>query len=159
MSTFVMGSGYPGTFPLTERKRKMKKSTSIFVNRQSFRGNRPAYKKYPIQFEPQGAYIYLSEDGEVGVWINPNIGGVPLSVGYERTLVWGIPPETKGKDLRKFFADPETIDLLEKIHEGHSVEWDGHDHVGELTQESKKASETLELKIDKLFDNEEYCVW
>ena len=96
---------------------------------------------YPQQLP---AYVELAEDGEITAGWSGGIGnGVPMDVWNGRTLRMSVPHNVNGPDLADYL-EGEGIGLLEAIHAGHSVRWDGSNHVGRLTDAAHVAKEKLE---------------
>lgn len=127
----------------------------IRINEESIAGKIPAYLKYDSQHEPQSAAIYMTAEGEVGVRINGDIGNaIPSDEYHNRTLTWRIPPNVFGESLRSFLHDEETLAMLEKIHEGHSVKWDGNNMVGHLSHEASETNEKFQSVVEDLFADE-----
>lgn len=109
--------------------------------------NPPLYMHYPGQHEPQGAYVQLHPDGEVEFGVNGEIGNaVPEAVFHDRIVrICGVDPYLSLKGLDKLHR--EIRPMLEDIAAGHSIEWNGNNNVGRLTEEADEARE----RIMKLF--------
>jgi hypothetical protein len=115
----------------------------------------PLYKMYPQQTRPQPAYIEISEDGDLAANYSGEIGNaVPASVWHQRDLRISIPPGAAREAIQGFVAD--NVDLFRRVIAGHSVEWDGSNHVGRLTDDARDALETLERKAESI---ESIAVW
>ncbi len=97
----------------------------------------PAY--HPNGWQgPHQAYISMSESG--GVYIDYGPQHAPYQV-YGRTLCWEIDPCLSGKEINALID--KIRPLLEIVHDGHSIEWDGRNHHGVLSDEAKEADETI----------------
>jgi len=118
---------------------------ALKFNLASLRGSvAPLSHTYPKQINRQPAYVELAEDGEITAGWSGEIGsGVPMDVWNDRTLRMSVPHNVNGPDLADYL-EGEGIGLLEAIHAGHSVRWDGSDHVGRLTDAARVAKEKLE---------------
>jgi len=104
----------------------------------------PLYHQYPGQLRPQPAYLEMDEDGAVCVDWSGEIGNaMPMAQWHKRTLVWRIPETATAEALRAFLQDETTVALLKRVRAGHSVDWDGSNHVGKLTDDAEDASEEL----------------
>ena len=104
----------------------------------------PLYREYPGRLAPQPAYVQMDEDGRVEADYSGEIGnGVPMFVWHGRTLRWTVSPNALGSDLADLIESDEVKALLTRVYEGHSVDWDGNNHVGRLTEDAEKASEQL----------------
>lgn len=103
----------------------------------------PLYHRYPIQIKPQPAYVTMDDDGVVEVRSDGKIGcGVPLSVWHGVTRRFRVYPCVSADALANYL-ESDGLSLLERIHAGHSVEWDGSNHVGKLTSDAFAAREQL----------------
>lgn len=115
----------------------------------------PLYKKYPHQMEPQPAYIEIDEYGNVSADYSGEIGNAePADVWHGRTQHLSIYPYANGDTLAEFLNREGVIELLERIHAGHTIEWDGNDMVGILDDDAKAAHDTLQDMIDCEFSAE-----
>ena len=121
----------------------------------------PVYHRYPQQISAQPAYIEMDEDGAVSVDWDSSIGnGVPMSVWHNRTLRWSIPNTLTGAALADFLGRDDVQALLERVHAGHSVAWDGSNHVGRLTQDAADAGDDLEHLCETTWDEDEHArIW
>ena len=108
----------------------------------------PLYRQYPGQYQPQSAYVTLDEDGNVAAdWTGESGGGMPASIWHHRTLRWAVNPSANGNYLAALLEN-EALPLLERVHVGHTVEWDGSNNVGLLTADAQDASDKLERLLD-----------
>jgi hypothetical protein len=134
----------------------------IEVSTDNFRGRRaPLYTRYSGQTAPQPAYIEMSETGFVSADYSGDIGnGVPIEVYNGRTLTWRIPSDISGDALADFLERDDVVSLLIRIHSGHTVEWDGRNMAGKLTDDAQDANERLEYLASALNDaSERTVVW
>lgn len=119
----------------------------------------PLYMRYKGQFRPQPAFIALDENGNVSAGYNGDPGGaVPMDVWHGRTLRWSVPAAVKGAALADFVDRPDVRALLERVHQGHILEWDGAKTVGRLTQDARDATDELQSLCCDL-DIERWQVW
>lgn len=110
----------------------------------------PLYLKYDREINPQGAYIEIDEAGEVTADSNAEIGnGIPMTVYHGRTRRIPCPCSVVGSELADFL-EGEGLALLERIHAGHEVEWDGNNHVGSLEKDAQAAEVELERSLQEL---------
>lgn len=121
----------------------------------------PVYHRYPRQTSAQPAYIEMDEGGAVSVDWDSSIGnGAPMSVWHNRTLRWSIPNTLTGAALADFLGREDVQALLERIHAGHSVDWDGRNQVGRLTDDARNASYDLEGLCETTWDPDEHArIW
>jgi hypothetical protein len=111
----------------------------------------PLYHRYEGRTTPQDAYVAMTEDGEVSAYYSGEIGkAIPMDVWNGRTLRWRVNPQLRGDALVEALIDKSTLALLGRIHAGHSVKWDGRNHVGRLTDDARDASFELECTLDRL---------
>jgi hypothetical protein len=131
----------------------MSTATALVLSLDNLRASRaPLFHRYPREVNPQPAFVLLSEEGEVSADSSGEIGnGVPASVWHGCDLRFPVSPSVSGSDLADYL---ERFDrgraLLERIHEGHSVEWDGSNHVGHLDDDAQAAREELEAALLEL---------
>lgn len=123
-------------------------------------GNAPLFYQYDGQLQPQPAYLELDEDGNVRFDYSGEIGGgVPMKVWLNRTLRFSVTPYLSRAAALELLDNPEIIALLERIHAGHSVEWDGNNHVGQLTEDAQEAEMELQESLQTLDSDPESQVW
>ena len=123
--------------------------STIKINTTNLRGElAPLYQRYPGQTNPQPAYIQIDEDGNVSAGYSGETGNaVPSTVWHRRTLQWPVQPSVRGDVLADFLDSPEIVALLERVHAGHQVEWDGNNHVGRLNDDAQAAAFEIESAI------------
>ena len=110
----------------------------------------PLYRRYPDQSEAQPAHIYIDADGEVAADIDGEIGGaVPMAVWHRRVLRVSCPPDVNGRALRDYLEGIGRP-LLERVHAGHTVHWDGSNYVGHLDDDARDALDRLERELADL---------
>jgi len=105
------------------------------------------YTHYQGQVNPQRVYLTLSESGEIGYETELLGGGVSSYRWHNRTLAWGLPIVPTPSALESLIEDLKP--LLERVHAGHCVKWDGNNYVGKLTEDATDASDEIERYIDK----------
>lgn len=116
----------------------------------------PLYHRYPGQHAPQRAFLELREDGTVRVDWNSEIGNaVPFDVHHRRTLRWTLNQYLTGRALSDFLSEEKVQALLERIHAGHSVIWDGSNNMGKLDADAQRAEEDLDWDIARLNEDGE----
>jgi hypothetical protein len=131
----------------------MTTATALVLELDTLRASRaPLYHRYDREINPQPAFVLLSEEGEVSADSSGEIGnGIPSSVWHGRDLRFPVSPFASGSDLADFL---ERFDrgrvLLERIHEGHSVEWDGSNYVGTLDDDAQAARDELEAALQEV---------
>lgn len=115
----------------------------------------PLYKRYTSQTAAQPAYIELSEHGTVTAYYSADVGNaIPMYVWHARALRWRVPADVTGDALAAFIERPDVLQLLERIHAGHSVAWDGNNRVGLLTADAQDARDDLQRLIEQDLDDE-----
>lgn len=118
----------------------------------------------PLYWESGGtegrAVLLLSEDGIVCCKVESPYDGTPSDQWHKRTLSWELPATLTGDDLYGWLSDDETLTLLQRCYEGHSVKWDGHNYVGLLDEDAQEAYDEIASLIYDLEDEGEHAeVW
>ena len=107
------------------------------------------YCKYGGQNRPQPAYVFMNEDGTVYAECSYGVGNIVSSdVWHGRTLLWNVPPKVNCNSLAKALESVDVIKLLERIHCGHRVGFDGYNFVSSLDGDAQVASKELQCIID-----------
>lgn len=114
----------------------------------------PLYSRYAGQSGPQPAHVELDERGSVTATVSSHIGngGCSMLVWHGRTLQWSLPPDVRRSALVGFLARDDVRSLLDRVHAGHSVQWDGSNHRGTLTDDARRASDEFETLLLELND-------
>lgn len=108
--------------------------------------NDPIYCKYHSQYQPQEAYIQMDENGTISADYSSIVGdGMPSDVWHLRTIRFPITPNVTGSTILDFVTGYR--DEFERIHEGHSVEWDGNNNKGYLTDVARDAYDDVCLAL------------
>lgn len=125
---------------------------SITINTDAF--NDLADEDAPLYVEHRGqpfrAMLYLDEHGKcsletAGPWEN----SVPARVWNGCTLTWSLPAEIKGHVLHDKLTSESVLELLQRVYEGHNVEWDGHNWSGTLDEDAQEAYDELQLILEQ----------
>lgn len=121
-------------------------TTNLTIDTDNLRGEiAPLYCRYPQQTNAQPAYVEMDEDGNVSADYSGEIGNaVPMAVWHKRTLRWAVSSSVRGDELADLLERDDVVALLERVYLGHSVEWDGNNHVGRLDDDAQTASEALD---------------
>ena len=104
------------------------------------------YTLYQGQNAPQSVSLTLSESGEIGYEIEALGGGVSSYRWLSRTLAWCLPIVPSPASLLELIKDLRP--LLERVHAGHSILWDGSNHRGYLTDDASEANDEIERYIN-----------
>jgi len=98
----------------------------------------------------------IDEDGKVSLWINTVYGsndGIPFSVWHGRTRRYTL---GRGRGvvaldwLRDQLSDGGSLaTLIDRVIAGHSVEWDGSNMRGHLTDDASEAEDEIERWIEQ----------
>lgn len=111
----------------------------------------PLYRRYSGQTQPQPAFVALTEFGIVHADFSGEIGtAVPMDVWHGRTLRWTVPADVRGSALAELLQSPDTRALIERVHAGHRVEWNGSNNVGRLAEDAIQAREALERLFEDI---------
>lgn len=107
----------------------------------------PLFERYEGQLKPQPAFLELDpQNGSVRFGTDLEVGnGVPMDVWHHRVLRWDVPPNLTGRGCAEVYG--EMSPLLEQVASGHSIEWDGHNMVGRMTEAAREASEGIEDRL------------
>ena len=108
----------------------------------------PLYLQYDGQHRPQSASITISEDGAVYAEVSGSVGGgTTPDKWHGRTIEIDVPPLANGASVAAVLESAEGSALLNRIHDGRSVEWNGNSRVGKLSEDAQEAIEELESKL------------
>lgn len=133
---------------------------AIKLNLESLTGAdiAPLHMQYPGQHTPQPAFVQFDEDGSVSAYVSGEIGnGQPMRVWHQRDLRWAVPGNVNGQALADLLAGA-ALPLLERVHAGHSVDWDGNNYSGTLDDDATEASDALEQMFDGMQGDESAMV-
>lgn len=105
--------------------------------------------------------LELTEDGNASVFSREYYGGdgTPMAEWHGRTLTWGFGAKGDGSVIDRKALETDLAEggklraLLERVHAGHTVAWNGQNHVGSLNQDADKASD----EIERLMQSGEYA--
>lgn len=130
----------------------MSTATALVVELDTLRASRaPLFHRYDREINPQGAFVLLSEEGGVSADWNSEIGnGIPATVWHGCDLRFPVSCSVSGSALADYLEGEEGSSLLSRIHQGHSVEWDGSNYVGNLDDDAKAAREELEAALQEV---------
>jgi hypothetical protein len=107
---------------------------------------KPLHFQYQGQTNEQPAYLELDEDGNVDASYSGEIGnGSPMHVWHGRTLRWPLPNNLSGDAIIELVNEHRS--LLARVYAGHSVEWDGNNHVGRLDEDAQEAQQELDALL------------
>lgn len=115
--------------------------------------------KYQGQSDQQRVYLEINpENDTMTMWFDGEIGNaVPVAVYNGRILRCYFPTNYIPRDPNEFMrVRSEEIDA---IISGHSVEWDGSNHVGKLTDEAQETLDKLRDEIECMNDDEGLKIW
>lgn len=120
----------------------------------------PLHHQYPGQCSVQPASLELDENGVVSAgWDGEIGGGISMYAWSGRTICWSLPDSLTGEAVADFVAREDVAALLARIHDGHSVEWDGSNNVGRLTEGAAEAQQDLEQLIQSNPFSESDFAW
>lgn len=121
---------------------------TIKINASLPVGNTPPfYEKYQNELKPQPVMLRMDEGGNVDIYISSIIGsGAPEAEWNNRHLTWRLSPELSENQVKELLLDQDVIDLLNRIHESHMVEWDGSIYRG-------RYDEDLSIELQRLLDD------
>ena len=110
----------------------------------------PPYCQYNGQYEAQDVYIEIDPDGKtVSMDYDPEIGGgVPEDVYHKIIMRYYLPRDTVPTVSSANDILSNLLPLAERVVAGHSIEWNGINHVGVLDDDAQMASECIRDTID-----------
>lgn len=98
--------------------------------------------QYSQQNSPQPAYVMMDRYGVVTADYDGNVGGGVSSDDFHGiTLRFEVSPLINGAVLHAFLMADEAKSLLSIIDDGHSIDWNGNNWVGTLSDEAQQATE------------------
>jgi len=112
--------------------------------------------------------LSLDANGNVTVYARDFFGGdgTPVDIWEGRALEWGIrrrgdQSAIDAADVATDLADGGKLrTLLERVHAGHDVEWDGSHMAGRLTDDAHAASDDIEGLLNEYrIDDSAPTVW
>lgn len=133
--------------------------TTITTNADSIRASdefAPLYYRHAGQSEPQRAALYIKADGTVTADINYQINCVTFDVWHGRTRTVELSPSVSGAALADWLDNESTVALLARVVAGLTVDWDGNNEVGRLTDDAVAALDELEREAQ---DIDQIEVW
>lgn len=100
------------------------------------------HRQYAGQHRPQPCFVSLDCDsGTLSASYNPEIGnGVPFAVYHGREQRWSIPALTA--DAANGLLS-EILPFAERVVAGYERVWDGHNHVGQFSEDAEQAMESI----------------
>jgi hypothetical protein len=75
-----------------------------------------------------------------------------MDVWHQRTLRWAVSPYISKEACEELLEDEEVLELLNRVHNGHYVGWDGNNHVGTLSDDASEASDMLRVLLDQKYN-------
>jgi hypothetical protein len=104
--------------------------------------------------------VTLDEHGNVTADYSGEIGGgCSRHVWTGRDRQYRVVSTVNALELVKWLQLDDVRALLERIHTGHSVEWDGSNYVGRLTDDALDASETFEHELEEFGHDAAVSIW
>ena len=104
----------------------------------------PLYHRLPHLAEPQKAILEMDFKGVVtATWDKGGESSVP-EFARGAYLRWPLSPRADGESLHNFLQSDRMRSLLERVHNGHQVDWNGSELVSHLDEHAQKARSELE---------------
>ena len=108
------------------------------------------YQRFGDRVDPQPAYVEVDENGSVSADYDGELGcELPVQVRHRLTLRVPVAAEVECGDLAAYLRGA-ALPLLQAIHDGHLVHWDGSDETGTLTCEAECALTALAAGLQDL---------
>jgi hypothetical protein len=112
----------------------------------------PIYWLYPLQENPQPAYIQLTDEGVFEAIYDPELPGeVPPDVWEGRTLQWRVPSNLTFEDLNAILK--ELAPLAEAVYAGTNHDWDGNNYADRLSKDAHQAAAEIGAYVKQLNAN------
>jgi hypothetical protein len=114
--------------------------------------------QYPREFKPQPCYIELDiQTGNLTAEVNGVVGGaVPFPVWHGIVRRYRI-PALSADNANVLLED--VAPLAQRVLDGATIEWDGNNHVGRLTEDAQDAEIDIEMLIDRIEPEAHLQVW
>lgn len=114
----------------------------------------PCYCHYDGQTQPQRGIIELTDSGYVYVGYDSEIGGgVPFAAWHGRTRRYTVPHDLTVAGVEHVLT--QIAPLLQIVYDDLSVDWDGSNWIGKLTDAGKNA----ELEIEQIIESGDWDRW
>lgn len=97
------------------------------------------------------------EDQTIGVRQEYRDNSTPEREWNGRILTWKIPTHPSESDMREYIQ--ENMPVFERIIVGYECEWNGHNHVGRLTEEAHADKEMIQAELDQDVLVNQYEYW
>lgn len=108
------------------------------------------YHLCPREGRPDPAYVELTEHGVVTAYSCPAWdNSTPVRVYRGCDLRFHVPAEADCHELATFLSEGEGLALLERIHQGHWVDYNGAYEAGVLDQDARAAVAALESFLEQ----------
>ena len=135
---------------------------TITYNIDNIRNNPPAlFCQYPGQTRPQAAYVTLDEHGTITADYTGDVGNsfTPQSVWDGRAYRFRVSSYVNAALLVEWLEGIEARALLERMHTGHSIEWDGNNNVGRLTDDADRAHDAFAEALEGFGEDTPAQIW
>lgn len=76
--------------------------------------------------------------------------GTPIDEWQGRTRRWSLPALVTSGALSKMLNSRKTLQLLQRVHNGREIVWDGQNLAGRLNEDAQEASDELERQFVSL---------
>jgi hypothetical protein len=143
----------------------MEETMSITIDRSyNNYGPAPIYPRGLRPTDPHRAVLRLDELGTVDVAPDYNTdGSTTLDVWLGQTIQYSIPACLSAAGIDNLLDN--IMPLLERIHSGHTVMWNGNNHIGVMTSDARAAHDELVRHLEQaqydtdnnVIDAIEYC--
>lgn len=86
-------------------------------------------------------------------------GATTFAIWHSCELTFRINGHPKADGMKEYLESDEVQSLLNTICDGHSIEWDGNNHVGHFTEDALNAKEKLERDLAEYYDSDGWNFW
>lgn len=100
--------------------------------------------------QPTQTILRIYKNGDYEIVQDYDDHATPMDEWLMQTLAYQIKDRPDQKAAKEYLESEEAVALVNRIHTGHSIEWDGSNHVGRLTDDAAEAVEDLLAAIASL---------
>jgi len=116
--------------------------------------------QYPGQSQPQAAHVTIDEYGSVTADYSGDIGnGCLMRVWHGLDMQYRVAGTVDATSLVTWLQTDAVRALLERVHAGHSVEWDGSNYTGCLTDDGLDASDDFARALEAFGQDVAVAIW
>lgn len=127
------------------------KITKIDTMPESDPYNNGSASRTTFWLDPQGRVAIVSQDYKTN--------STTFAIYHRCELTLSIGDHPVAADVREYLESEDTQRLLDTICDGHSIEWNGNNNVGRLTEDAQLALDTLEQDLADRWLGSGWAFW